>query len=460
MVPSGRSLFITLSTSWLITASAWSAQGQSAVTRTSAPAPTSIDAPVTLTASVERDDAMYKVSEEVSFKVDLSGGAAAQNGTELTYTLSKDGVMPPLQNGTVKVTPGQSVLIKGKMDEPGFLHCFVTGTINGKRVLARAGAAIDALKIQPSQPVPDDFDAFWEEQRKHLAEIPMNAKLTPMEHPASNKVSCFDVQIDCVGGLPASAYFARPLDAKPKSLPALLVVHGAGVRSSQLNSAAYWSAGGILAMDMNAHGIQNGKPDAYYKALEAGALKDYRFDGRDSRDKSYFLGMFLRGMQALNFLCEQPEWDGKTLVVHGVSQGGYQAIVLSGLDKRVTFCSAGVAAGCDHTGGTIGRIAGWPKLVPFLPDGITLDPKVLETSRYFDAVNFATRAKVKGAVMTVGFIDTTCPPTSVYAAYNALPCPTKAIYNDIHGGHASSPMATQITVDAVRRHIVSQLAGK
>jgi cephalosporin-C deacetylase-like acetyl esterase len=159
--------------------------------------------------------------------------------------------------------------------------------------------------------------------------------------------------------------------------------------------------------------------------------------------------MFLRLVRALDFLTAQPEWDGRTVVVHGGSQGGAQSIVAAGLDSRVTFFAAGVPAMCDHTGAVAGRTSGWPKLVPNGPDGRP-DPKALEVARYYDAVNFATRTRAAG-IMTVGFIDTTCPPTSVYAAYNALKG-EKEIFNDPPSTHALSAGATNAMRQAILRH--------
>jgi cephalosporin-C deacetylase-like acetyl esterase len=171
-------------------------------------------------------------------------------------------------------------------------------------------------------------------------------------------------------------------------------------------------------MDINAHGIPNGKPKEFYEELSAGPLKGYPQFGRESRDTCYFLGMFLRLQRALDFLAAQPQWNGRVLCVIGHSQGGGQALAAAGLDPRVTFIGAGVPAICDHTGRAIGRINGWPKLVPD-KDGKP-DPTVLQVARYFDGMNFATRSKAE-AILSVGFIDTVCPPTSVYAAYNNLP---------------------------------------
>jgi cephalosporin-C deacetylase-like acetyl esterase len=224
-----------------------------------------------------------------------------------------------------------------------------------------------------------------------------------------------------------------------------------------LGGPARWAREGFLALDINAHGIPNGKPDPFYEALANGDLKGYPARGRESRDTVYFLGMFLRVMRAIDFLTAQPEWDGRTLVVHGSSQGGAQSFVAAGLDSRVTFIAAGLPAMCDHTGAAAGRISGWPKLVPNGADGKP-DPTVLEAARYYDAMNFATRTRAAG-IVTVGFIDTTCPPTSVYAAYNALKG-KKEIFNDLPSTHKVSAEAGAAMRNAILRHVEAMKNGR
>jgi cephalosporin-C deacetylase-like acetyl esterase len=73
-------------------------------------------------------------------------------------------------------------------------------------------------------------------------------------------------------------------------------------------------------------------------------------------------------------------------------------------------------------------------------------------------MNFATRSKA-GAFVSVGFIDTTCPPTSVYAAYNALPGP-KEIFNDPPSIHAISPASLRASRDAIFRHVEAMKQAK
>jgi cephalosporin-C deacetylase-like acetyl esterase len=315
---------------------------------------------------------------------------------------------------------------------------------------------VDPLLIKPSLPVPDDFDAFWAAQKAELAKVEMKAKLTPKQ--GSKNVEVFDVQVDCAGGKPVSGYYARPVGAKPKSCAAILTVHGAGVRSSSLGGPMGQANRGHISMDINAHGIPNGEPDDFYKKLADGELKDYRSAGREKRETVYFRGMFLRLVRAIDFLTAQPEWDGKVVIVTGGSQGGYQSIDAAGLDPRVTCIAAGVPAGCDHSGNVADRIAGWPKIVPLGKDGKP-DPVILENARYYDAMNFATRFK-GDAIFSVGFIDGTCPPTSVYAAYNNLNCRSKSIVNEPRMGHSSTPHIGDEFFKVMDAHIKRMHAGQ
>lgn len=407
-----------------------------------------------LTARAERREAIYRQGENITFHIWLLLEDQPVEPAQVDWALSKDG-LPPLRKGTVKLEHGQGK-VEGKLDEPGFLQCQVTyHAPTGAVVTALGGAGVDPEQIRPSLPVPEDFDAFWSAQKQKLAAVPANPRLTPVPWKAP-EVECFDLQADCIGA-PISGYFARPAGAKPKSLPIILTVHGAGVSSSILSTAASFAKEGYLALDLNAHGLPNGRPPRFYMDLAAGELKDYRARGRESRETVYFLGMFLRLIRAMDVLTAQPEWDGRTLVVFGSSQGGAQALAAAGLDPRVTFFAAGVPAMCDHTGSAVGRICGWPKLVPDGPDARP-DPKVREAARYYDAVNFASRIKVPG-ILAVGFIDTTCPPTTVYAAYNALQG-SKEIFKDPVGKHAVALEGRTALRDAVRRYVDAHRVAK
>lgn len=403
-----------------------------------------------LSVAADRADAVYRRGEEVTFRIELLRDGVPADGAAVRWAISTDGVAPETK-GMTELAQGKAT-IAGRLDEPGFLHCVVTFAASGGSThVARAGAAIDPQDIRPSLPAPRDFDEFWEAKKRQLAGVPVRARLTPVDAGRPG-IEAFDLQADCLGA-PVSGYLARPTGAAPKSLPAILLVHGAGVRSAVLGHAVGWAAERMLALDINAHGLPNGRPEAFYKELAEGDYKDYRTRGRESPETIYFTGMFLRLIRALDVLTSQPEWDGRTVVVHGSSQGGCPSIVAAGLDPRVTLFAAGVPAGCDHTGFKAGRINGWPK---FIAIGEDPPSTVMEAVRYVDAVNFAARVRCPG-IMTVGFIDTTCPPTTVYAAYNALAGP-KQIYHDVRHGHSISRESAAAMRAAILQHVAAARA--
>ena len=374
-------------------------------------------------ASVDKEDAIYKKGEPIKFTVELKD-AASYPGAKFRYVLFHDG--NPVKRGTESAD--KVLALESKLDQPGWVMLYVVliGE-DGKPVKISAknnakagiGAMVDPLEIKDAGCEPADFDLFWQQQRKALNEVPVKATRTRVEVPKKweGKVEVYDVQVDCAGGKPVSGYLSMPVNAKKGGHPVIVQYHGAGVRSANKD---FWRASrGMIVFDVNAHGIPNGKPAEYYKELAQNELKGYSQFGKKSRDTSYFKGMFLRVMRALDYVKTLPEWDGKTLIVTGGSQGGGQSIAAAALDPKVTLCVANVPAIGDHGGRLVGRFAGWPRL--FNRVKLTEeDKKGIAESAYFDHNYLAKRIKCE-TWMGTGFIDRVCPPTSVYAAYNNLP---------------------------------------
>jgi cephalosporin-C deacetylase len=185
--------------------------------------------------------------------------------------------------------------------------------------------------------------------------------------------------------------------------------------------------------------------------MRRGPLRNYPYEGRDSRETCYFLGMYLRCVRAVEYVTSRPDWDGKHLIASGSSQGGGQALVAGGLCPQVTAVCACVPAMCDQEAPAApDHAAGWPRLVSVDRDG-TPNAAQLETARYFDAVNFARKIKVPTLVGT-GLVDLTCPASSVYAAYNVMTCP-KQITVDPLTGHESGPNWSAASQEFVKREM-------
>ena len=215
-----------------------------------------------LQVATDRASAIYQTGETARFVITVThAGEAVSTGT-VSYAVDDFVTDNPPPNDYPR---GQLELadkppaVPVTSESPIFLRCVVRfQTPEGKKLMAAAGAGFSPLKIGPSLPVPDDFDRFWADQKKQLAEVPLDPKLTPVEQSDAT-IECFDVQVACLGGAPVSGYLGMPKDAKPKSLPAILWVHGAGVRSSSLGSAVKGAQAGMLSMDINAHGMGSGE---------------------------------------------------------------------------------------------------------------------------------------------------------------------------------------------------------
>lgn len=380
--------------------------------------------------SLDRESGVYRVGETVTWTIAVTSDGQPATG-EIQYWVRSGGLVD-VDSGKAALTAGQAT-VTGQRDDPGTL--LLTARYQpaaDQKADGLGGAVFDYEKIQPSAPEPADFDAFWQAKLAELAQVPVNAVLEPLQSP-NPEVEYYQITMDNIRGTHIYGQLAKP---KGKTdLPALLQVQWAGVYPLQPDWVLGPASRGWLALNIIAHDIPALEPKEFYDNLNATSLKGYPTQGREDRETSYFLRMYLSCYRAADYLANHPDWNGKALMVQGGSQGGGQSVVTAGLHPKITAFAADVPAMCDHTGHLAGRAPGWPRLVGWgqEPDS----QKALEVSKYFDAVNFAKRCHAKSAVVGVGLIDTTCAPAGVFAMYNALPCEKQiAIMPQIgHGGN-------------------------
>lgn len=390
---------------------------------------------------------VFKCNETITFTGQLLKNGKPAVGTVVQFVIKGDNKISKRGKFTVSDTPWSYDI---SLDFPGWVYVNLyaldakgkrmqskikyRGNMISKNVTAGVGALVEPEKLQPPRKEPADFDAFWQSVKKDLASVPLKelekVPVPPLDKNA--KVKVYDIKVACAGGMPVSGYLAMPDNAGAKSCPAIVTFHGSGVKSAtqQLNYARR----GMIALDINAHGIVNGKDkefyldlrkNRYFIAQDSKSRAHYAHWDRRDREKYYFRGMYMRVMRALEYVKSLPEWDGKNLIVSGTSQGGAQVIAACALDGDVSLAQAGVPAMCDHSGvlAAIPRSSGWPALYKRSSKGQPDDPAVAECASYYDGCYFASRIKCPIYIST-GLLDTTCPPTSVFAAYNCIPAGT------------------------------------
>jgi cephalosporin-C deacetylase-like acetyl esterase len=197
---------------------------------------------------------------------------------------------------------------------------------------------------------------------------------------------------------------------------------------------------GIITFQIGIHGLPVILDQLVYDSLSRGGLAGYMFNNLDNRDRYYYRRVYLGCVRANDFLTSLPKWNGQDLAVTGGSQGGALSVVTAALDPRVKGLAASYPALSDMTGYLNNRAGGWPHMFRATSAGGTdfhRTKEKIETSKYDDVVNFARRVKVPG-IYTWGFNDETCPPTSMYAAYNVIPG-KKELLLALEMGHATIP---------------------
>jgi cephalosporin-C deacetylase-like acetyl esterase len=363
----------------------------------------------------------------------VARGAGAEALKEASYTIKRGGATPAGQ-GTVPFSGGRATLAT-TCPQPGALLAEVAAKgPDGKELKALGGAVVAPGQIKPSAPCPADFDAFWKTKLAELAAVPPHPVFAPADSGKAG-VQYGQLTLDNIRGTKIRGHLARP--AQGQKFPAILFVQYAGVYTLPKNSAVGAAAEGWLALNISAHDLPLEEPQAFYDQQNNGPLKNYTAIGNDDRERSYFLRMFLACHRAVEYLAQRPDWNGKTLVVSGTSQGGLQAFVTAGLNQKVTALLALVPAGCDNTGALAGRRPGWPY---WMNSAAGKDQaKALETAKYFDGVNFAARVRCP-ALVGIGLIDTTSPPEGVWSAVNLMHGPQEVIVLPLsdHRGQSNS----------------------
>jgi len=251
-------------------------------------------------------------------------------------------------------------------------------------------------------------------------------------------VDCDHLNLQNVGMSAAPSRFYGVLCERkaPGKYPALLCVPGAGVRPYR--GLAALAARGMITLQVGIHGIPVTREQSVYDSLGAGALANYNAFGLDHRDRYYFRRVYLGCVRANDFLTSHPKWDGVHLAVTGGSQGGALSIVTAALVPRVKGLAAYYPAPrrCHRLSAeSSGRLAHmFRATVGALQHR---SPEKIDTSRYCDVVNFARRLKVPG-FYSWGFNDETCPPTSMYSAYNVIMAQKKLLLA-LETGHNNIP---------------------
>lgn len=362
----------------------------------------------------DKYDWNYKVGQDAVFNVLIEKDNQPVKDVTVYYECGPE-QMQPVMKDSLFLKSGKTELKCKGLKSPGFLTCKITLKYDGRTYSDFISVAYEPDKIQPTTSLPDDFEAFWENQKKKLQAVPLAYKIEPLPSESTEDVDVYQVRIN---HYPKGTYIYGIL-CKPRKAgkyPAVLRLPGAGVTKHKGDKEL--AAMGVITFQIGIHGIPLDLPDEAYLRLKQNALSNYMFYGLDDKETYYYNRVYLSCVKANDFLTSLPEYDGENLAVYGGSQGGALSIVTAFLDQRVKYLAAFYPALCDLTGYQHGRAGGWPHFNS-KRNRFELNTRQAENSRYYDVVNFARYIRIPG-FYSWGYCDATCPPTSYYSAYNQI----------------------------------------
>ncbi len=395
--------------------------------------------------SPDHKDWTYKVNETAKFTVQvMKFGNLMENvtvdyetGPEMLPDVKKEGVV--LKNGKLELS--------GTMKDPGFYRIRVWAVVDGKRYEGLATAGFEPEKIQPTVKDPADFDSFWSNAIAEARKLSLDPRITLMPERCTSEANVYHISFQNES-FASRIYGILAVPKKPGRYPAILRVPGAGIRP--YTGDARTASLGFITLEIGIHGIPVNLDLQVYFDLNGGALAGYNNIRLNDRNTHYYKRVFLGCVRAVDFIFTLPEFNGTDIAVTGGSQGGALTIITAGLDKRIKYAAAMYPAMCDHTGYFNKRAGGWPH---YFRD-IEPKPGEVETLGYYDVVNFARRVSVPG-FYTWGYNDMTCPPTSMYSAYNVITAP-KELHIFQETGHWTFPEQNEL----LNNWLVKQLKGQ
>jgi cephalosporin-C deacetylase len=395
--------------------------------------------------SPDHKDWTYKVNETSKFTVQVMQYGNLLDNVTIDYETGPE-ALPDVQKQGVVLKNGKTEFT-GTMKVPGFYRVRVWAVVDGKRYEGLATAAYEPEKIQPTVRDPADFDSFWTSAIEQARKLSLDPKITLMPERCTSDVNVYQISFQN-DAFSSRIYGILAIPKKPGKYPAILKVPGAGIRPYA--GDARLASLGFITLEIGIHGIPVNLDPQVYMDLNGGALAGYNNIRMNDRNTHYYKRVYVGCVRAVDFLYTLPEFNGTDVAVTGGSQGGALTIVTACLDKRIKFAAAMYPALCDHTGYLNKRAGGWPHYFK----NAEPKPGEVETLQYYDVVNFARRVTVPG-FYTWGYNDLTCPPTSMYSAYNVITAP-KELHIFQETGHWTFPEQTEM----LNSWLVSKLKGQ
>ncbi|GHE03344.1 acetylxylan esterase [Streptomyces alanosinicus] len=286
---------------------------------------------------------------------------------------------------------------------------------------------------------PEDFDAFWDKTLQETREHALDARFELVD-TALSTVEVYDVTFAGFGGHPVKGWLRLPAAASGP-LPLVVEFIGYGGGRGLAHENLLWASTGRAHFVMDTRGQGSSWGGGGGTADPVGAAPAYpgfMTRGIDAPENYYYRRVYTDAVRAVEAARSHPLTDAARTVVLGSSQGGGIALAVGALVPGVVAVAPDVPFLCDFPRATtLTDRHPYREIGLFLKTHRGRSAEVRRTLSYFDGVHFAARGSAP-ALFSAALEDQTCPPSTVFAAFNAWAHEDKAIevydFNDHEGG--------------------------
>ncbi|MCL2812918.1 MAG: acetylxylan esterase [Clostridia bacterium] len=281
-------------------------------------------------------------------------------------------------------------------------------------------------------PRPVDFDAYWDDSLAEMRDTDPRVELRPAEFSAPG-TECFHLFFTGVHGARVHAKYMRP--AGKTGCPAILFFHGYSGCSGDWYGKLPFALSGFCVAALDCRGQGGISEDV--GGVRGNTLHGQIIRGLDDPDSRKLLmrDIFLDSAQLAGIVMDFPEVDSERTGACGGSQGGGLTLACAALEPRLNRAAPCYPFLCDYQRVWEMDLAkdAYAELREYfrLFDPIHEREQYIFTKLgYIDNQYLAPRICAR-VMMGVGLMDTICPPSTQFAAYNKITSPKEmVIYPD------------------------------
>jgi cephalosporin-C deacetylase len=278
--------------------------------------------------------------------------------------------------------------------------------------------ADELVTYSPDLTSPPDLENFWSttlEESRAAGQPPVFNRVST----GLSLVDTFDVTFSGFGGHPVRAWLHLPANLEAP-IPAVVRYQGYGGGRGTALDVTTWTLAGYatLLMDTRGQGSAWGPGDTPDPVGSAPSYPGFMTRGILDPHEYYYRRVYTDAVLALEVMRAHPLVRADRVAVTGASQGGGIALSVAALVPDLWTVLADVPFLCDVPRATqIVDTEPYAEIVRYLKIHRDHTDIAFSTLAYFDAAGLVKRAKAP-ALFSVGLMDQTCPPSTVYAAFN------------------------------------------